>query len=146
MNPRFESLDRKQQPVTITAERAVQGEEDEDLLILEKPVADIGLEGGAWLAITAQVGTYKEEGQRLMLNGNVTLFHDLGYQMETQELSIDLANNSAVSKTDVYIQGPAGTIRAKGFEGSSIDDALVFAGPAQMIINDPGSANLERLQ
>ncbi len=146
VNPRFESMDRKNQPVTITAERAVQGEEDEDLLILEKPVADIGLESGAWLALTAQVGTYKEEGQMLMLNGNVTIFHDLGYQLETQELRIDLANSSAVSETDVYIQGPIGTIKAKGLNGDNMNGKLVFAGPAQMVIHDPGSTNLERLQ
>src|SRR5690606_11837427 len=48
VNPRFESKDEKNQPYTITATRAVQGSTHEELIILEKPVADMVLNSGNW--------------------------------------------------------------------------------------------------
>ena len=58
LNPRFESNDDKNQPYTITAKRAIQGETNEDLVILEDPLADILLENGNWIAIKAEQGAY----------------------------------------------------------------------------------------
>ncbi len=146
VNPRFESVDQKQQPFTITAERAVQGTDDEGMLILEKPIGDILLNDGAWLAIKANQGAYKEETQKLLLNGNVRLFHDTGYSMETEKLYVDLKNSTAMSDVDVYIQGPAGTLNAKGLQGDNQSGNLVFTGPALMVLYDAGNMNLERLR
>lgn len=136
--PRFESTDTKEQPFTITAKRAIQGRENEDLVILEEPVADILLSGGDWVAIEALQGAFRQDNQQLMLRGKVNLFHDKGYRLETEELHIDLQKSAAWSEKDIYAQGPAGTLNAKGLRGNSADNHLVFNGPAKLVLNTQG--------
>ncbi len=135
VNPRFESTDEKKQPYTITALRAVQGENNENLIMLEKPVADILLNSGNWLAIQADQGAFREDTQRLLLKDNVKIFHDLGYQMTTPQLHVDMNKEYAWSQKDIYAQGPAGTLQAKGMELYSTTGRLVFTGPAKLTLN-----------
>ena len=143
LNPRFESVDEKAQPYTITADRAQQGSDNEDLIILEKPLADILLNSGNWLAVKSQQGAFLQETQRLLLKGDVEMFHDQGYQMQMTELHVDLDKNTAWSETDVYGQGPAGTLNAKGLKADNIKGNLIFTGPAKLVLNSTeGGADL----
>ncbi len=135
LNPRFESTDEKKQPYTITARRALQGETNEDLILLDEPLADILLNSGNWVALEARQGAFRQDNQRLLLKGNVRLFHDRGYQMETAQLQLDLEKNTAWSEEAVYGQGPAGTLEASGLKANSSTGVLVFLGPAKLILN-----------
>ena len=144
LNPRFESLDKKNQPYTITAKRASQGESDDNLVMLEKPLADMMLNSGNWVAIKSKEGAFRQDTQRLFLRGDVELFHDRGYQMSMAELHIDLQANTAWSGTDVYGQGPAGTLTAKGLQANNVTGHLKFTGPAKLILTRTGKkANLK---
>lgn len=135
VNPRFESMDENKQPYTVTAHRAVQDETDEKLVILEQPVADMLLNSGNWVAVEADKGAYHQDTQKLLLEGHVKLFHDKGYQMETQKLHVDVEQNMAWSDDDVYGQGPAGTLNAKGMKANNATGRLVFTGPARLVLN-----------
>lgn len=136
LNPRFESKDQKDQPYTITAKRAVQGETNDNLIILEEPLADMLLKSGAWLAAKAKQGAYRQDTNRLLLTGDVQLFHDAGYQMNTEELNVNMETNDAWSEVDVYGQGPRGEIEAKGVDASSSKQTLKFIGPAKLTIKN----------
>ncbi len=135
LNPRFESKDEKDQPYTVTASRALQGESDDKLIILEKPVADMLLDTGNWVAVEADKGAYHQETQKLLLQGDVKLFHDEGYQMKTPQLHVDMKKSYAWSDMDVYGQGPAGTLEAKGLKANNETGRLVFTGPAKLVLN-----------
>src|SRR5688500_18169303 len=50
LNPRFESLDNSNQPFVVTAARALQDLKDPDLVLLQKPAAEITLTSGRKLA------------------------------------------------------------------------------------------------
>lgn len=143
LNPRFESVDKKNQPYTITAARAVQQETNEDLVVLSEPLADIVLESGNWLAVKADAGEYRQDAQKLKLNGNVEMFHDSGYQMTTTEIHVDLEENKARSDTDVYGQGPGGTLNAKGLRADNVKEELIFTGPAKLVLRNVGKGDLE---
>lgn len=145
LNPRFESVDGENRPYRLTAKRAAQDEQDETRVLLEKPVADMMLEHGHWLAIEATEGTFQQEQRKLWLRGQVRLFHDGGYQLETPELQIDIEKNLATSEKDVHGQGPEGTLEAHGLRGSSSDGTLIFTGPAKLVLNtEQGSGSLLR--
>lgn len=149
LSPKFESLDEKGQPYTVTAQRAVQGEGDEDLILLEGPMADMLLSGGDWVAAEAERGAFSQKSQHLLLKGGVTLYHDQGYTMEMPELDVDLAANSAWTNTVVRGHGPAGTLDAKGLKAESAAGKLIFNGPARLVLYDTGSEkkiNLESLK
>lgn len=134
LNPRFESTDEKKQPYTITAKRAFQEKSDENLVLLDEPLADILLNSGNWVALEAQKGWFEQDEQKLLLTGEVRLFHDEGYQIETPQLHIDLEKNTAWSDDEVYGQGPAGTLNAQGLRANSTDENLFFTGPAKLVL------------
>jgi lipopolysaccharide export system protein LptC len=136
IEPRFESEDDKKQPFIITAKRAFQSDKDQEIIFLEAPEAEITLNDGAWLAIESNHGAYKQNDERLLLEGLVKLFHDAGYQMETEKLKVNLKNKKAWSETKVSGQGPAGSLLADN--GMTIDTEtgiIIFKGPAKLILN-----------
>lgn len=134
-SPRFESRDEKAQPYTITADRATQSRDQDDLIELENPVGDILLNDGHWLALKAQSGRFSQDSQHLDLTGNVQIFHDAGYQMNTEKLFIDLKANHATSDAMIEGHGPAGTLKATGLKADRTAQTLRFFGPARLTLN-----------
>lgn len=135
VSPRFENTDAENRPYTMTAERAVQDETDGNIVILENPKADMQMEDNHWIAMEATEGIFQQEERKLLLRGNVRLFRDGGYQLETPELHLDIANSTALSEKDVHGQGPEGTLEAKGLQGDNIKGTLIFKGPAKLVLN-----------
>ena len=134
INPRFESRDNKKQPYTITAHKAMTTDGNKDLVFLTRPLADITLDNGAWVAVEAMSGEYFQERQFLSLRGSVKLFHNEGYQMESEELNVSLKNQIAESQKSVFGQGPAGLIDAEGVRANGESGDLVFYGPAKLTL------------
>lgn len=144
INPRFESEDTSQQPYTITATKATQDSSNMNMIMLNKPVADISLKDNAWLAIQSDQGEYEQVKQNLMLEGHVKLFHDDGYEMITDKVYFDMLAKTAVSKTPVSGHGPIGTIEAQGMTANGNTGVLTFQGPAKIIFNQsPSQPNEE---
>lgn len=135
LTPRFESRDNKQQPYSITASLAAQSPTDQNLVFLEKPAADITLNSGAWLAIKSQKGVYRQNDERLLLEGAVELFHDAGYRLLTEKMLINLKTGHVFSETPVNGNGPAGTLKAAAMQGDHTGGILVFKGPARLVLN-----------
>ncbi len=136
LNPRFESSDSKGQPYTITANRAVQAQGNDNLVLLDDPKGDMKLEDGHTVTMDAQTGNFHQDTQLLELRRDVHLRRDGGYVLSTEELDLDLKQNTALSKVDVYAQGPEGNIEAKGLEGAGDQGLLVFNGPAKLILTN----------
>lgn len=137
LNPEFESMDEKGQPYKITAKRALQGQSaEDDLVILEAPMADIAMEDGSWLAITALQSAFRQATKRLLLKGEVEIFHDQGYTLYTEELDVDMAAGTAKTDLSVQVQGPAGTIDAVGMDADRVAGVLIFKGPAKLVLNE----------
>ncbi len=135
LNPKFQSEDTNKQPYTITADRAFQESQDLDRVILEKPVADIALKSGAWIAIKAKDGEYFQGEQKLKLNGDVRMFHDKGYEITSQKIDLDVTNQTAQSDLPVSGQGPSGTIEGTGLRANGTDSTVIFTGPAKLILH-----------
>jgi len=138
-SPKFESVDNKNQPFTITAARAVQADDDEDILLLERPVGELQLNTGGRVTLKSESGKYWQEQEQLELQENVELSNSDGYTMGTAQLSIDLDASTARSETDVSGFGPAGTLVAKGLHADNAAGVLVFNGPARLVLKDAGS-------
>jgi len=132
IKPRFESTDDKNQPFTITADKAIQSQSNPNLVNLEKPMGDLTTTDGNWLAIEANEGTYEQNTEKLFLQGNVVLFHDAGYQLKTEEMRIDMKKHEAFSDQPVSLQGPEGELRAAGLKAFSDKGLLIFNGPAEL--------------
>lgn len=134
INPKFQSEDTKQQPYTITATKAFQESGNLDLVTLEKPVADISLKDGSWIALEAKTGKYTQSSGDLSLDDQVKLYHDDGYELRTSHVDINVQSQTATSTTAVSGQGPAGDITASGLKAQGQSGTLIFTGPAKLVL------------
>ncbi len=133
-NPQFESADRKNRPYKITAIRAVQGEINENLIMLERPVGVMDLGDGKSVRVGSVAGAYRRDTERFFLKGDVDVFHSGGYSLKTEEAHVDLNNNLAWSELDVYGAGPEMNITAKGMKADGKTGEIIFSGPATLVL------------
>jgi lipopolysaccharide export system protein LptC len=131
-NPHFEGIDEKKRPFNVTAEKATQLDKNGDVVDLHGPQADITLENGAWLALSADNGRYQRKEQLLNLGGGVSVFHDQGYELHTPVLRVDLATNRASSNQPVQGQGPAGNLTGEGLVISEGGKRMLLTGRSHM--------------
>ena len=139
LNPKFDSVDNKNQPYTITAARALGGR-DGEVMLLEGPMADIMLGSGNWLAVKSRRGSFRQESGQLLLTDDVRLFHDQGYSVKTAELDVDLRAGAARSTVKTTGSGPAGTFDAGGLFADTKTDRLVLTGPAKIVLYGAGGS------
>ncbi|MHA1113119.1 MAG: LPS export ABC transporter periplasmic protein LptC [Alphaproteobacteria bacterium] len=132
--PRFTALDDENQFYTVTAVLARQPDPKNEVVILDKPAADVALKDGSWLAVSAESGIFRQEKRTLMLEGGVSLFHDDGYEMRTKTAFIDLDKGIARGNEPVAGQGPLGLINAQGFRIDRDKETITFTGKAKMVI------------
>ena len=133
-NARFLATDGSGQPYTITADLAWQEQGAEDIIFMEVLEGDILLVSGAWMTLSADRGVFDQAEQRLILESNVSLFSDSGYEMHTSKAEIDLASGTAQGDMQVVGQGPAGLLTASGFDILDSGDRLRFTGPVHMTV------------
>lgn len=132
VNPRYTGTDSDRQPFAVTADLAKNLVLDTTRVELEMPKADITLGDGTWLLVTAETGVYGRIEAILDLSGNVNLFHDQGYEMNTNAVRIDLEDRTAESVTPVVGQGPIGELRSEGFRMNNRDQVIYFTGKATL--------------
>lgn len=139
-NPRFFGVDGNKQPFTVTANDAVEQPESGERLAhvhLDAPQADITLEDGSWIALTADEGFYTESDELLDLVGTVNMYHDQGFEIHTEQAEIELNSGSAKGNEPVDGQGPFGTIKSDtGFELEDKGAVIRFLGNARLVIFD----------
>ena len=116
VNPRFLGTDKKNQIYSITADVAKNLVQDAAKVELEMPKADITLQDGSWLVITADTGVYTRNAEDVELNGNVTVYHDGGYEFQTSSAQVDLGHGVISGFEPITGQGPFGHVSAEGFQ------------------------------
>lgn len=140
VNARFDGIDEKNRPYSVTAELVTQAGESADLIELTQPKADITLESGAWIALTAESGAFSRKAELLDLAGDVSLFHDRGFEMHTEQAQVNLKEGVASGDARVFGQGPAGELESEGFRVSDDGKRILFGGRARLLIIPDGIA------
>lgn len=135
VNPSFESTDQKSQPYKITAARAVQGERNKDLIMLERPVGQMTMSGDAIVKVSSETGAYRQDTERFFLQGGVFMEHEEGYTLFSEEAHIDLKQKFAWSEKDVKGLGPDMSIKAKGITANGETGEIVFSGPVKLVLD-----------
>ncbi|MGH1374782.1 MAG: LPS export ABC transporter periplasmic protein LptC [Alphaproteobacteria bacterium] len=136
LNPKFESVDKKDQPYLITADRAIQGEMNKELIMLERPIGTMTMSDGVQVRMHSDTGAYRQDTERFFLQGNVHLEHAQGYKIFSEEAHIDLKKNFAWSEKDVRGEGPDLFIEGSGVHANGKTGEIVFTGPAKLILDD----------
>ena len=135
LNARVLGVDSQSRPFQITADTsALKNEEGREFYFLEQPKADIVLEDGSWVALTAVDGEYEEETKFLYLVGDVNIFHDAGHEFRTPTARFNLEDKSAAGDEAVEGQGPLGSLQSEGFRILDGGDRVLFTGKSEMFV------------
>lgn len=133
-NVRYVGTDDNRQPYSVTADLARLVDGEEGTVDMEMPKADLTLEDGTWLVLTADSGRYLRHGAHLDLEGGVNLFHDTGYEITTDKLAVELKQGVATSATPLSGHGPFGELKAQGLRLIDKGQVIYFTGPAQLTL------------
>ena len=134
INARYVGSDKNDQLFSITADLVRNAMKDAATVELVMPKADITLEDGTWLVLTAETGVFRRAAKTLELAGAVNLFHDSGYEFRTERIAIDLDIGSAVGTEPVEGQGPFGDLSGEGFILREKGKTIIFTGKARLLI------------
>ncbi|HPD82554.1 MAG: LPS export ABC transporter periplasmic protein LptC [Alphaproteobacteria bacterium] len=141
LNPKFETTDAQNQPVSVTADRALQNQNNPNLVKLDKPNADLKMKNGSAVQIEALSGTYEQDTEKLFLQNDVKIRHETGYELTAEELRVDMKTREAFSDKNVAVTGPDAHIEATGLEGNVENGILIFKGPAKLTITNIENIN-----
>jgi lipopolysaccharide export system protein LptC len=130
--PRYQGVDEQNRPYTVTAAIARQGQ-DQDILDLEAPRADLTLNDG-WVLMESREGRLFKARNHLDLRGEVTLWHDGGNLLVTEEAAIELKEGAASGDKPVAAQGPFGTLVSEGFRLYEKGAVVVFTGQSRAML------------
>jgi lipopolysaccharide export system protein LptC len=136
IKPKYEGHDEKSRPYTISADRAhrVMGRDQE--VSLDNPKGDVTLEDGSSVAASAPQGLYNRTASSLYLSGGVTIFHNAGYELHLQDVTVDLKTKHSQSQNPVNGQGPKGTLEGRSIDISDGGELIVVGGPATLTLRN----------
>lgn len=137
VNPRYTGANSEGRFFSITADLARTPPADKEVIDLEQPKADLTLEDGTWVVLTAESGIFYRDANTLDLIGNVNVFHDSGYEFSTASAQIDLKTGTASGAEPVEGQGPFGDLQAEGFRMTGKGNTIYFTGKATLFLH-PG--------
>ena len=143
INPRFLGIDKENLSYSITADLARNLTFGTPSVELEMPKADISLNDGTWLVLTAKNGVFQESNNTLDLKGSVNLFHDSGYEFQTKNAEINLKEGLASGTEVVRGQGPFGELEGQGFNILDKGKVIIFTGKSKLMIY-PGMKRLAK--
>ena len=133
-NARFLGTDDSGQPYTVTTDEAWQDPAEQDVVYLGPMQGDISLTSGAWIAVSALSGKFDRLAETLVLEQDVSVFTDEGYELHTEKAEFDLSLGTGWGDDPVSGQGPAGLLEAEGFRLSEADGKIHFVGPVRMTL------------
>jgi lipopolysaccharide export system protein LptC len=131
---KYDGKDKKGRPYSITADSASHADGDDRHISLKKPMADIVMASGAYVALTANDGVLDRDADLVTLNGDVTLFHDNGLSFQTASATIHLKDKTAEGNAPVEGQNGDGELTSQGFRVLDDGDTIEFTGKAYMKI------------
>ena len=131
---KYDGKDKNGRPFSITADSASHADCDDRHISLKKPLADITMSSGSYVALTANDGILDRDADIITLSGDVTLFHDNGLSFQTDSATIDLNEKTAQGDDPVEGQNGDGELVSQGFRVRDDGDTIEFTGKAYMKI------------
>ena len=134
VNGVYSGIDERRRPFTLTADAVELSNSELSVVELTSPKADLIMEDGTWVAVTANAGTYDRDTKVLKLRGEVNLFHDSGYEFRTDAAVVDMMAGDAYGTDPVEGQGPFGNIKSDGFVIRNRGETIEFTGKADLLL------------
>ncbi len=136
-NPKFQGVDEKMQPYVVTADVAIQ--QDEHTVEMQHVKADMSFVNGTWMMLNAKRGILvmndKDEKQKqLILDGDVGLYQDTGYELHASKVVVDISSGFAHSEGHVEGVSPIGHVEGGRLQVWREDKRMVLDGGVKLVI------------
>jgi lipopolysaccharide export system protein LptC len=142
VNGRYVGSDSHGRPYTVTYESAQQPP-DGGPVDMVNPTAELTLQNGHWVAVSAEHGRYDQAGGLLDLSGHVEVFHDDGYDFTTERAHVEFARNLIWGDRAVEGSGPKGEVQGRGFRIVNNGESIVFTGAARLLLRPDAARMIE---
>lgn len=139
VNARYYGLNRRNQPFTITADVATEDKPGSGLIVLDQPKGDFLTAAGKGVYVESRRGFYQQKQQYLDLEGEVSLYHEDGYELHTEKARVDLRTSDVVGTVPVEGHGPQGRIDGSGFRILEKGTRVEVTGKSMMNFKGAGS-------
>jgi lipopolysaccharide export system protein LptC len=143
LNARYSGVDENNQPFNVAADLATQAPDNENMVELQHPKANIRTTEGDLVALSARLGHYDREVETLELTGKVLLTHDKGFDIVTEAATVNLKDGSAAGDSAVSGQGPSGELQAEGFRLRERGQVIIFTGKSRLLILPDAKESLQ---
>jgi lipopolysaccharide export system protein LptC len=130
-NAVYRGQDSKGRPFSLSAGAAVQHSVSEPVVQMRDLLGRILLDDGP-AQITAELGSYNYNTQKVSVDSAVNFVASDGYRMTTRGVSIDLDNKKLVGSGGVSGQVPAGTFSADSISADLGDRTVALQGHARL--------------
>lgn len=134
VNARYFGVDAKNKPFNVTADLANEQAPGVGIIELQRPKADFVTRSGAGVFVEADKGYYHQKEQLLELVGNVSLFHEDGYEVHSSEAEVDLVQGNVRGTKAVTGHGPQGRINGQGFEIRDEGREVTVTGQSMLVV------------
>jgi len=133
-NARLTGTSENGKPYTVTVEDARQTSNESDLVMLTGPRADVELDNGAWVVLSARKGRFHRSKRIIELDDPVQLFHDSGLEISTGDVTFNLKTGTGAGYDPLNAQAPFGQLESKGFRIRDNVAVFVFTGPVRAVL------------
>jgi lipopolysaccharide export system protein LptC len=130
-NPKFYGINLDKEQYNFSAQSAV--EMNKNQVSLNHPVANIDLKDNKKLELFSDQGLWQQIDKILHISGSVKLFYE-NYQVTTDAVSVDVANDYITGDKRIEIVGPLGHLIASGFKTQPNSHKIYFTGPVKVIL------------
>ena len=140
--PVYVATDDRNRPYRLTATRAHLVDRKAATVALDDPEAKMELADGVRVRIKADSGRFDRTRNRLMLSGDVNVYHGSDYRFRTEEATFDMKSKTAWGGRDVFVTGPDATVAAQGFLIVDKGMTVIFSGKTSATLRlNPAGAN-----
>lgn len=115
-NPHFSGVTDSGDAFLVAAKEALPDAPQPDQIDLVLPTLEVNTRKGIAFNSNSEKGALNIKSQRAELSGNVSFHTSNGYTAQSEKIEFNLRNGSALSKGQVYVEGPIGSITAGQFE------------------------------
>jgi len=126
LNARYQGVDERKRPYVVTADTATQDASDHKLVTLDRLSADMTLEDGGWVSLTARSGIFHETSKFLHLTDDINVYTDRGYELHGVVADVDFNAGTVQSDQPVEGHGPNGSIKGNRMLISDKGNRLQF--------------------
>ena len=125
---RFYAQDKKKQPLTVVAPKVLETDPKKQLITLYKPQATYRMASGVLLSGSSSDGVVDRPNETITFENEVVATTDTGYRAVGSKIFCQNRKGTLSSSAPVTVTGPAGHLKAEGFQVSDQGNRIHFTG------------------